>query len=46
MFRMKLHPSLVQVTEPASGCDINARRIQWCGKYSYLQREEKCGICN
>ena len=26
----------VQIAEPSSGYDINARRIQWCGKYSYI----------
>ena len=33
MFRMIFHPSSVQVTEHASGCDINIRKIQWYGKY-------------
>lgn len=27
MFRMKLQASSVQVTEPASGCDMNARIV-------------------
>ena len=43
---VELHLSSLQVTEPASGCDVNARQIQQCQKYTQLQRDNKCGTYN